>query len=138
MISTTLSAMRHDASVAAGEKGRPRALPTDHFAPGKDVVVIAGGNRIGAFLTPYIALTKPRIIELLLITTVPAMFVAARGVPPARLIVLTVIGGALAAGGANAMNMVYDRDIDALMERTKRRPLVTGGSLPGLPWALLA
>ena len=74
----------------------------------------------------YVALTKPRIVELLLITTVPTMFVAERGLPPIRLITLTVLGGALAAGGANAMNMVYDRDIDALMERTKHRPLVTG------------
>jgi protoheme IX farnesyltransferase len=78
----------------------------------------------------YIALTKPRIIELLLITTVPTMFVAARHVPSFRLMALTVAGGALAAGGANAMNMVYDRDIDALMERTKSRPLVTGVITP--------
>jgi protoheme IX farnesyltransferase len=81
---------------------------------------------VGARLKGYLALTKPRIIELLLITTVPTMFVAAKGVPSVRLIVLTVLGGALAAGGANAMNMVYDRDIDALMQRTKNRPLVTG------------
>src|SRR5271156_878714 len=74
----------------------------------------------------YVALTKPRIIELLLITTVPTMFVAARHVPSLRLMVLTVLGGTLAAGGANALNMVYDRDIDAMMERTKNRPLVTG------------
>ncbi len=74
----------------------------------------------------YVALTKPRIIELLLVTTVPTMFVAARRLPSAKLVVLTVLGGALAAGGANAMNMVYDRDIDALMKRTQGRPLVTG------------
>jgi protoheme IX farnesyltransferase len=74
----------------------------------------------------YIALTKPRIIELLLITTVPTMFVAAKQLPSFALIVWTLIGGTLAAGGANAMNMVYDRDIDALMDRTKHRPLVTG------------
>lgn len=74
----------------------------------------------------YVALTKPRIIELLLITTVPTMFVAAKHLPSFALIVWTLIGGTLAAGGANAMNMVYDRDIDALMERTKHRPLVTG------------
>lgn len=74
----------------------------------------------------YLALTKPRIIELLLITTVPTMFVAARHLPSAGLVALTVLGGALAAGGANAMNMVYDRDIDALMKRTEKRPLVTG------------
>ena len=74
----------------------------------------------------YVSLTKPRIIELLLITTVPTMFIAAKHLPSFGLILLTLIGGSLAAGGANAMNMVYDRDIDALMERTKHRPLVTG------------
>ena len=63
------------------------------------------------------ALTKPRIIELLLVTTVPTMFVAERGVPSVWLMVATVIGGTLAAGGANAVNMVVDRDIDGLMER---------------------
>ena len=78
----------------------------------------------------YIALTKPRIIELLLITTVPTMFVAARHLPSFGLILLTLAGGTLAAGGANAFNMVYDRDIDAIMERTKNRPLVTGEMSP--------
>jgi len=78
----------------------------------------------------YLALTKPRIIELLLITTVPTMFVAAQRVPSIRLMALTVAGGALAAGGANALNMVYDRDIDSVMERTKNRPLVTGAISP--------
>ncbi len=74
----------------------------------------------------YVALTKPRIIELLLVTTVPTMFVAEQGVPGVWLMVATVLGGTFAAGGANAINMVVDRDIDALMERTKDRPLVTG------------
>jgi protoheme IX farnesyltransferase len=74
----------------------------------------------------YIALTKPRIIELLLITTVPTMVVAKGGWPAFSLILITLIGGSLAAGGANAINMYIDRDIDALMERTKNRPLVTG------------
>ena len=74
----------------------------------------------------YIALTKPRIIELLLITTVPPMFVAAGAVPGAWLMIATVVGGTFAAGGANAINMFIDRDIDQLMERTKSRPLVTG------------
>ncbi len=74
----------------------------------------------------YVALTKPRIIELLLVTTVPTMFVAEQGVPSVWLMVGTVLGGILAAGGANAINMVVDRDIDALMERTRNRPLVTG------------
>jgi heme o synthase len=78
----------------------------------------------------YISLTKPRIIELLLVTTVPTMVVAARGVPPVWLIVATLVGGTLAAGGANAINMYVDRDIDAIMHRTSRRPLVTGVVTP--------
>ncbi|HUZ20347.1 MAG TPA: heme o synthase [Acidimicrobiales bacterium] len=78
----------------------------------------------------FVALTKPRIIELLLVTTIPTMFVAAHRLPSASLVVLTLTGGALAAGGANALNMVYDRDIDAIMERTKHRPLVTGVVTP--------
>jgi protoheme IX farnesyltransferase len=78
----------------------------------------------------YLALTKPRIIELLLVTTVPTMVVAARGLPSLGLVVATVVGGALAAGGANAINMYVDRDIDRLMERTRTRPLVTGELTP--------
>src|SRR6188474_3139496 len=74
----------------------------------------------------YVALTKPRIIELLLVTTVPTMIVAEHGMPSPWLMLATVAGGAAAAGGANAINMVVDRDIDRLMERTKGRPLVTG------------
>ncbi|MFT4656548.1 MAG: protoheme IX farnesyltransferase [Candidatus Aldehydirespiratoraceae bacterium] len=74
----------------------------------------------------YIALTKPRIIELLLITTVPTMVLAYQGWPPARLLIVTLIGGSLAAGGASAVNMYVDRDIDALMKRTQNRPLVIG------------
>ena len=78
----------------------------------------------------YIALTKPRIIELLLITTVPAMVLAHDGWPNTWLVVWTVIGGSLAAGGANAINMYIDRDIDQLMIRTQNRPLVTGRISP--------
>lgn len=78
----------------------------------------------------YIALTKPRIIELLLITTVPAMVVAQRGLPSGWLILNTVIGGTLSAGGANAVNMYVDRDIDKIMQRTRGRPLVTGVMTP--------
>jgi heme o synthase len=73
----------------------------------------------------YVALTKPRIIELLLITTVPSMIVAARGMPSLVLIFYTLIGGALAAGGANAINCYIDRDIDRVMHRTRKRPLPT-------------
>jgi heme o synthase len=89
-------------------------------------VSAAPANSTADVLRGYLALTKPRIIELLLVTTVPTMIVAANGFPRLWLIVATLIGGTLAAGGANAFNMVIDRDIDALMERTKRRPLVTG------------
>jgi len=80
------------------------------------------GRRVGGF----VALTKPRIIELLLVTTLPTMIVAARGLPGWGLVLATLAGGTLAAGGANAINMVVDRDIDAVMRRTRRRPLVTG------------
>ncbi len=81
-------------------------------------------------IRPFVALTKPRIIELLLVTTVPTMVVAQRGLPSIWLMVATVIGGCFAAGGANAYNMYLDRDIDAIMERTKGRPLVTGDVTP--------
>ncbi len=78
----------------------------------------------------FVALTKPRIIELLLVTTVPTMIVAERGLPSVWLMIATVVGGTLAAGGANTYNMYVDRDIDRLMERTKGRPLVTGEVSP--------
>ncbi len=78
----------------------------------------------------YVALTKPRIIELLLVTTVPTMVVAEQGMPSLWLMTATVLGGAMAAGGANAINMYVDRDIDALMKRTQNRPLVTGTIKP--------
>jgi protoheme IX farnesyltransferase len=81
---------------------------------------------VGAF----VALTKPRIIELLLITTIPTMVVAAGGWPSVRLLLVTLVGGTLSAGGANAANMYLDRDIDALMLRTAHRPLVTGAVSP--------
>ena len=74
----------------------------------------------------FIALTKPRIIELLLVTTIPTMVLAEGDWPSVGLMVATLVGGTLAAGGANAINMYIDRDIDRLMERTKHRPLVTG------------
>ena len=83
-------------------------------------------TRIGA----YVALTKPRIIELLLITTLPTMVVAAGRIPGLALMAMTLVGGALAAGGANAVNMYVDRDIDKLMPRTQNRPLVTGAVEP--------
>jgi protoheme IX farnesyltransferase len=83
---------------------------------------VSFGSQVGA----YVALTKPRIIELLLVTTLPTMVVARRGLPSVGLMVATLVGGAFAAGGANAFNMFVDRDIDKLMHRTRKRPLVTG------------
>jgi protoheme IX farnesyltransferase len=74
----------------------------------------------------YLALTKPRVIELLLVTTLPAMVLAGRSWPSWSLVAVVLVGGALAAGGANAVNMYVDRDIDRLMARTAGRPLVTG------------
>jgi protoheme IX farnesyltransferase len=84
-----------------------------------------------ATVSAYVALTKPRIIELLLVTTLPTMVVAKHGLPSVWLMAATLVGGTLAAGGANAINMVVDRDIDRLMNRTKNRPLVTGAMTPG-------
>ncbi|ARQ72589.1 heme o synthase [Streptomyces marincola] len=95
--------------------------------PVPDSAQWTAGDRVKAF----IALTKPRIIELLLITTVPVMFLAEQGVPDLWLVFATCLGGYLSAGGANALNMYIDRDIDALMERTRNRPLVTGVVRPG-------
>ncbi|MDP9238690.1 MAG: heme o synthase [Chloroflexota bacterium] len=85
---------------------------------------------VGATLRAYVALTKPRIISLLLITTVPAMILAAKGLPSLWLIVATVLGGTLAAGGANAINCYFDRDIDEVMHRTQGRPLPMGQVQP--------
>jgi protoheme IX farnesyltransferase len=76
-----------------------------------------------ALIRAYVTLTKPRIVELLLVTTVPAMFLAVRGIPSLFLMLVVVVGGALAAGAANAFNCYIDRDIDQLMGRTSRRPL---------------
>src|SRR6187200_1808088 len=78
----------------------------------------------------YLALTKPRIIELLLVTTVPVMFLAEGGVPSLWLVLATLVGGTLSAGAANTYNSVYDRDIDRLMHRTSKRPMVTGEITP--------
>ncbi|PPB50027.1 protoheme IX farnesyltransferase [Arthrobacter pityocampae] len=78
----------------------------------------------------YFALTKPRVIELLLVTTLPTMIFAQGGFPPVGLILATMVGGALAAGSAGAFNCYIDRDIDKLMHRTENRPLVTGEVTP--------
>jgi protoheme IX farnesyltransferase len=93
---------------------------TDTAAPGPPGTERAS---IGDTVTAYVGLTKPRIIVLLLITTVPAMMLAASGVPSIWLMVATLLGGTLAAGAANAINMYLDRDIDEVMRRTRGRPL---------------
>jgi heme o synthase len=88
-----------------------------------------GGRRSPRLMAKaLLALTKPRIIVELLVTTVPTMLLARRGVPAVELILVTLIGGTLAAGSANTINCFIDRDIDAVMKRTKRRPLVARGS----------
>lgn len=103
------------------------------------------GTRLGAVELPqkiraYIVLTKPRVVQLLLITTVPAMVLAQRGLPELWLVFATVLGGYLSAGCAGVFNCYIDRDIDKLMNRTKRRPLVTGEVSPKgalvFAWAL--
>ncbi|HYM52024.1 MAG TPA: heme o synthase [Candidatus Dormibacteraeota bacterium] len=96
----------------AGAGVRDIAIPTQ-----------AGSGRKLRALRAYVALTKPRIIELLLVTTVPTMVLAERGIPSIWLIGAVLIGGALAAGGANAINQFIDRDIDDIMRRTRHRPL---------------
>ncbi|MCU1614872.1 MAG: protoheme farnesyltransferase, partial [Frankiales bacterium] len=86
-------------------------------------VLSPAGHRLIRIAADYAALTKPRIIELLLVTTVPTMLLAAHGHPAARLVAVTLVGGTLAAASANVLNCYLDRDIDALMRRTARRPL---------------
>ncbi|MDO7881953.1 heme o synthase [Antiquaquibacter soli] len=85
-------------------------------------------GRIGVVrkIRAYVALTKPRVIELLLVTTAPVMILAAQGIPNLWLVLGTLIGGSLSAGSANAFNCYIDRDIDRVMNRTQKRPLVTG------------
>ncbi|MGH3357598.1 MAG: heme o synthase [Nocardioidaceae bacterium] len=97
-----------------------------HTAPvrgGADVAGPKGSPSLRDIVAAYVALTKPRIIELLLLTTVPVMFLAEGGVPGVAIVVATVVGGTLSAGSANALNCVIDADIDQRMRRTRRRPL---------------
>jgi protoheme IX farnesyltransferase len=91
----------------------------------------APARSAGQSAKAYFLLTKPRIIELLLVTTVPTMFIAARGVPSPWLMAATLFGGALSAASANVLNCYLDRDIDALMRRTARRPLPAHRVEPG-------
>jgi heme o synthase len=97
---------------------------------GTDQVLAPSSGRRSARLVArsLFALTKPRIIELLLVTTLPTMLLARRGVPSPWLVLATLTGGALAAGSANTLNCFIDRDIDKLMRRTSRRPLAASGA----------
>jgi protoheme IX farnesyltransferase len=97
--------------------------PIDQVGVGRAAERAVRPRRAGQLLRAYLALTKPRIIELLLVTTVPTMMLAARGLPPLPTVLATLVGGSLAAGSANALNCYLDRDIDAVMRRTVRRPL---------------
>ena len=90
---------------------------------GQEVTIESPSTDVRSRVAAYVALTKPRIIELLLITTVPSMVLAAGGWPDTWLVVATLIGGTMSAGGANALNSYIDRDIDELMKRTRQRPL---------------
>lgn len=99
---------------------------TPESGPARARTTEAGAARpvsLAARLRAYVALTKPRIIELLLVTAVPSMVAAAGGVPPLGLVAVVLVGGSLAAGAANALNCYLDRDIDEVMRRTSRRPL---------------
>ncbi|MCV2488003.1 heme o synthase [Geodermatophilus sp. YIM 151500] len=96
----------------------------------RPVVPASPPAALGARVRAYVALTKPRIIELLLVTTLPAMLLAAGGWPSWRLLLATMVGGTLAAGAANVFNCWFDRDIDRLMHRTERRPLPMGVITP--------
>ena len=88
------------------------------------------GTRIVRKAAAYVALTKPRVIELLLVTTAPVMVLAAHGIPNLWLVLATLVGGTLSAASANAFNCYIDRDIDRVMKRTQNRPLVTGALSP--------
>lgn len=101
----------------------PEVLPRPDAVPG-------GTRRLLATVREFVILTKPRVIELLLITTVPAMILAQGGLPDLGLIAAVLVGGALAAGGANTINSWIERDRDQLMRRTRNRPLVTGTIRP--------
>jgi heme o synthase len=120
-----LTRVPHAFPVAATAPAGPSSGP----GPRRSPRVIGGA---------LVALTKPRIIELLLVTTVPTMLLAQHGLPPIRLVLVTLVGGTLAAGSANTINCYLDRDIDAVMKRTSRRPLVVNGHGTIKPWEALA
>src|SRR3954463_14351228 len=125
--------LRRNAFVPPGRSDVPAVrISVTTVDPRADLSALHGPNGSGAkFLVgQYVSLMKPRIIELLLITTIPVMFLAHRGVPDLWLVVATVVGGTLSAGAANTLNCYIHRDLDAVMPRTSGRPLVTGTVSP--------
>ena len=103
------------------------------MTPATDALPTVVGRRSARVVARSLfALTKPRIIELLLVTTVPTMLLAQRGLPPVRVLLVTLIAGSFAAGSANTINCYIDRDIDALMRRTAQRPLNARGHEPAV------
>ena len=115
-------------SVRAVRANRP--VPAAVPVPTRAVTSASSGAAVRSKVAAYVALTKPRIIELLLVTTVPTMLLAERGFPSFGLVLATLVGGAAAAGSAGVLNCYVDRDIDQVMHRTERRPLVTGEVSP--------
>ena len=114
---TTVAERGAPAAEIAAAPPVPRPIPVAALRAGRQ------RSRAAVVVRAYVALTKPRIVELLLVTTVPAMFLAQGGLSPLWLTLVVLVGGALAAGAANALNCYLDRDIDQLMRRTARRPL---------------
>jgi protoheme IX farnesyltransferase len=105
------------------ERSSEAIYPVSPAALARARQAVRGSIGLRGVIRAYVSLTKPRIVELLLVTTVPAMFLAAHGVPSLWLVLVVLVGGALAAGAANALNCYLDRDIDQLMRRTSKRPL---------------
>jgi heme o synthase len=126
-VAPALPGGREEPRPAAPAASQAAAAPvtTDLVRPARETRPVGPGR--WSVVRAYVALTKPRIIELLLVTTVPTMVLAANGWPGWVALVATLVGGTLAAGSANAFNCYLDRDIDALMRRTGHRPLVNGG-----------
>lgn len=132
MATTEPRAVLPGASARSPEGAPPGRAQTAPLPPRPDEGGRAGAARSALRRTvgAYVALTKPRIIELLLVTTIPTMILAAGGLPSIWLMLSTLVGGAAAAGAANVLNCYLDRDIDRIMGRTRRRPLVTGEVSP--------
>ena len=123
VLHVALSVLIWAALVALATLARTGAGAPETEREGAGEEAMAGPRSLRETLVTYVRLTKPRIILLLLVTTVPAMVLAARGMPSPWLVLATLGGGTIAAGSANAINCYLDRDVDQVMRRTRRRPL---------------